>query len=227
MTETIARCVPAVNRQPPTTEEVARLGPPKGPWDSSRPADIICRCRVCGRLTNLVQLPKPIPTQDFVPLECDEHRALREFRFGDCPVRVLGTPDSPRFVAADVGAALGIANVRESLRRFPEDEKGVSSTDTLGGHQETLVLTEPGLYRLIFLSRKPAAEKFRRWVFHEVLPQIRQAGRYESAEPVRAQLPPPVPLPELERVVGLLERLGRVPVSCRDRLAERIMLAVR
>jgi prophage antirepressor-like protein len=226
MVETITRSVPAVNVNP-TAEELARLGPPSGPWDPSRPADVICRCRVCGRLNNLVQLAIPIRAQDAVGLDCDEHRTLSEFRFGDCPVRVLGTPEAPCFVAGDVGAALGIKNVRDTVRHFPEDEKGVGSTDTLGGQQQLLTLTEPGLYRLIFLSRKPAAERFRRWVFHEVLPQIRQAGRYESAPPARATLPPRVSLQELERVVVLLERLGRVPASCRDRLAERIMLAVR
>ena len=45
-----------------------------------------------------------------------------------------------------------------------------------------LALTEPGLYRLIFRSNKRIAERFRRWVFHEVLPSIRKTGSY-SAEP--------------------------------------------
>ena len=40
------------------------------------------------------------------------------------------------------------------------------------------VVSEPGLYRLIFMSRKPEAKKFKRWVFHEVLPSIRKYGYY-------------------------------------------------
>lgn len=45
------------------------------------------------------------------------------------------------------------------------------------------VITEPGLYRLIFRSRKDEAEKFQRWVFHEVLPEIRRTGRYAPGTP--------------------------------------------
>ncbi len=39
-------------------------------------------------------------------------------------------------------------------------------------------VNEPGLYSLILRSRKPEAEPFRRWVTHEVLPEIRKTGRY-------------------------------------------------
>ncbi|MDR0759387.1 MAG: hypothetical protein LBF74_04670, partial [Treponema sp.] len=41
-----------------------------------------------------------------------------------------------------------------------------------------LTVNEPGLYRLIFQSRKPEAEKFKTWVFTEILPQIRRTGAY-------------------------------------------------
>ena len=41
-----------------------------------------------------------------------------------------------------------------------------------------LTLNESGLYSLIFTSRKPEAERFRQWVTNEVLPAIRQTGRY-------------------------------------------------
>lgn len=41
-------------------------------------------------------------------------------------------------------------------------------------------LTESGVYKLVFKSRKPEAEKFSDWVTDEVLPQIRQTGSYEA-----------------------------------------------
>ncbi len=41
-------------------------------------------------------------------------------------------------------------------------------------------LTESGVYKLIFKSRKPAAERFSDWVTDEVLPQIRKTGSYET-----------------------------------------------
>lgn len=41
-------------------------------------------------------------------------------------------------------------------------------------------LTESGVYKLIFKSNKPKAEKFQDWVTDEVLPQIRKSGTYTS-----------------------------------------------
>jgi hypothetical protein len=39
-------------------------------------------------------------------------------------------------------------------------------------------VNEPGLYRLVFQSRKSEAEKFKTWVFTEVLPSIRRTGMF-------------------------------------------------
>ena len=41
------------------------------------------------------------------------------------------------------------------------------------------VISESGLYRLIFQSSKPNAQRFRKWVTSELLPTIRKTGRYE------------------------------------------------
>ena len=64
------------------------------------------------------------------------------------------------------------------MRFLDDDEKGVHTVRTLGGNQELMVVNEPGLYHLTFKSRKPEANAFRRWVFHEVLPSIRKTGSY-------------------------------------------------
>lgn len=86
------------------------------------------------------------------------------------------------FAAVDVCAKLDIKNHRDALSDFNEDEKDVVTTDTLGGVQKILVVTEPGLYRLIFKSRKPTAKKFQYWVFHDVLPTLRKTGSYNMDE---------------------------------------------
>ncbi len=39
------------------------------------------------------------------------------------------------------------------------DEKGLSIVETLGGPQEMAIISEPGLYKLIQTSRKPAAKR--------------------------------------------------------------------
>lgn len=86
----------------------------------------------------------------------------------------------PWFIASEICSALGIRNPRDAVSRLDEDEKGVAKTDTLGGAQEVTTISEPGLYRLIGRSNKPAAKRFNRWVCHEVLPAIRKTGTYST-----------------------------------------------
>ena len=93
-------------------------------------------------------------------------------------IRMAGTPENPMFAATDVCSALDIKNSRDALEKLDSDEKGVAITDTLGGKQELLFVTESGLYHLIFKSRKESAKRFRRWVTDEVLPSIRKEGIY-------------------------------------------------
>lgn len=52
---------------------------------------------------------------------------------------------------------------------------------------EKIFIPEGDLYRLIVRSKLPAAEKFERWVFDEVLPSIRKHGAYMTA-PVLQQV---------------------------------------
>ena len=94
--------------------------------------------------------------------------------FGE--VRVVMIDGEPWFVAADVCRILEIDKTQ--TRRLDDDEKGLYSIQTLGGEQDTVVVNEPGLYRLVFASRKPEAREFQRWVYHEVLPSIRKTGGY-------------------------------------------------
>lgn len=110
--------------------------------------------------------------------------ALTPFAFEDHLVRIVTRDGEPWFVLADVCRALGIQNHNDvGSKQVPEDEKGVEKIYPLrGGAQEVVILSEPGLYRLIFRSNKPVAERFRRWVFHEVLPAIRRTGRWNPAD---------------------------------------------
>lgn len=103
---------------------------------------------------------------------------IQAFGFGDSLVRTVAVNGESWFVARDVCACLDIDNNRDALSRLADDEKGVATTDTLGGRQEVAIISEAGLYRLIFTSRKAEAETFRRWVTHEVLPTIRKTGGY-------------------------------------------------
>ncbi|WP_241493918.1 Bro-N domain-containing protein [Pseudomonas mediterranea] len=114
------------------------------------------------------------------------------FRFESKPVRTLLIDNQPWFVAADVCASLGIGNVSLAVNGradresdgLDEDEKGIATVNTPSGSQEMLVVSESGLYALIFKSRKAEAKRFKKWVTAEVLPAIRKYGRYEDSKGV-------------------------------------------
>ncbi|BCL40021.1 Bro-N domain-containing protein [Nostoc sp. MS1] len=107
---------------------------------------------------------------------------LSVFVFESQEVRFVGTAEKPEWVAADVCACLELSDTSKSLETLELDEKGTKNVRTPGGEQEMLTVTEPGLYRLIFKSRKPVAKRFQRWVFHEVLPSLRHTGKYEMPQ---------------------------------------------
>jgi len=91
---------------------------------------------------------------------------------------IKGTYDNPLFRASDIGVVLEISNIRTSIQLFNDTEKVVHTMDTLGGTQEVTFLTEKGLYKVLFKSRKPIAEKFQNWVC-EIIKEIRLTGKYE------------------------------------------------
>lgn len=97
---------------------------------------------------------------------------------GEITVRVVDRNGALWFVAADVCRALGLTNPAETVRHLEEDERGISTTDTSVGPREVVVVSESGLYALIFKSRKPSAIHFRKWVTSVVLPALRTAGHY-------------------------------------------------
>lgn len=67
------------------------------------------------------------------------------------------------------------------VRRLDEERGSILSViDNRGVRQKTNAVNEPGLYEVIFMSRKPEAKAFKRWVTHEVLPSIREHGMYAT-----------------------------------------------
>lgn len=96
----------------------------------------------------------------------------------EASVRMQMVDGEPWFAAKDLCELLGLDNSRQAVSRLDDDEKGVISSDTLGGKQELTFVSESGMYALIFQSRKPQARAFRKWVTGEVLPSLRKYGYY-------------------------------------------------
>ena len=95
-------------------------------------------------------------------------------------VCVVECEGEPWFVVKDVCECLELTDVSKTISLLDDDEKGTNSIRTPGGEQQMLVISEPGLYSLIFRSRKPEAKAFKRWIIHEVVPSIRKRGLYAT-----------------------------------------------
>lgn len=109
-----------------------------------------------------------------------ELQIFQNKEFGD--IRVTEVNGTPMFCLVDVCKALGLANPSDVKQRL--NPKGVQLIDTHalcsteGGNTMTNFITEANLYKCVFQSRKPDAEKFQDWVCEEVLPAIRKTGTY-------------------------------------------------
>jgi prophage antirepressor-like protein len=93
-------------------------------------------------------------------------------------ITIKGTHENPLFRASDIGLILDITYIHNSIKDFNENDKVTHTTFTPGGPQNVMFLTENGLYKLLFRSRKPIAETFQNWIC-EVIKEIRLKGKYE------------------------------------------------
>lgn len=105
---------------------------------------------------------------------------IRKFDFKGAALRTLtDEAGEPWFVAKDVCDVLGYTNASKAINDHvdQEDKLNNESLSSLGQRGGWLV-NESGLYSLVLSSKLPTAKEFKRWVTHEVLPQIRRTGGY-------------------------------------------------
>lgn len=103
-------------------------------------------------------------------------------QFGE--VRMIEENGKPLFCGSDVARALGYARPNDAIvdhcrctvkRRIPHPQ---SPDKEIG----MAFIPEGDVYRLIVRSKLPAADKFERWVFDEVIPSIRKNGGYIAGQ---------------------------------------------
>ena len=100
-------------------------------------------------------------------------------RFEGDEVRIFTIDNEPYFSIYDVCKVLGITNSRNVTARLEKDDvRTMDGVDSIGRKTKLSVTSEGGLYNLIFISRKPEAKAFKKWVTHEVIPSIRKTGAY-------------------------------------------------
>ena len=87
--------------------------------------------------------------------------------FKDHYITVYGTWKDPLFKAIDIGKMLGIKKIRTTILSMEfdlGDAHSMGVIDALGRPQETTMLTESGLYKVLFKSRKEVAQEFQKHV---------------------------------------------------------------
>jgi prophage antirepressor-like protein len=139
------------------------------------------------------------------------------------PVRTVTIDGEPWFVGRDVAGALGYTNPRKAVRdHVPAGHhRGNESfpLSDLGFQAQTVLIDEPGMYRLIMRASTALAERFQEWVTAEVLPAIRTTGNYSvrSVQPHVADLTTPEGVMVL---AGLYQDAARRLVDATRRVAE-------
>ena len=113
---------------------------------------------------------------------------LQIFNFENNEVRTMIVNDEPFFVANDVAKTLGYTNPSKATN--DHCKKGFTGwgNDSLGRPQQFKLIPESDVYRLVFRSKLPEAEKFENWVTEEVLPSIRKHGGYLTPEKIEEAL---------------------------------------
>lgn len=119
---------------------------------------------------------------------------LQLFNFENQQVRTLKINDEPYFVGKDVANILGYADSTRAINQHVDKEDRKSLSYKASGNlvpslwekkndfSNKVLITESGVYSLIFGSQQPNAKRFKHWVTSEVLPTIRKHGAYMTDE---------------------------------------------
>lgn len=143
---------------------------------------------------------------------------LQIFKNEKFTVRTSVVEDKPYFCLTDVCEILSLTNPAKVSQRLNKGGVTTSYTvDKLGRRNLLTFISESNLYKVIFQSRKPEAEKFTEWVTSEVLPSIRKNGAYMTPDVLQKSIADP------GYVIGLLQKLK--DDKPKVEMAERLMLA--
>ena len=99
-------------------------------------------------------------------------------QFGE--IRMVEIENKPYFIASDVAKSLGYKNSREAVKQHCRwvAKHDIPHPQSKNKTLQVNIIPEGDMYRLIKNSELENAEKFEKWVFDEVLPQIRKTGTY-------------------------------------------------
>ena len=100
------------------------------------------------------------------------------FQYETAQLRTVTVGGDPWFVAADVAKILEFRDAHNLVRGLDDEDRGTQKVSTPSGTQDVTIISEPGLYAAIVRSNSDRVKPFKRWLTHEVLPEIRKSGGY-------------------------------------------------
>lgn len=103
-------------------------------------------------------------------------------------VRTTEKDGEPYFCLSDICRCLDIKNVSDCKARLKLDGAITADVQTNGGIQKATFVNEGNLYRVIFQSKKPEAERFTDWITETVIPSIRKNGMFSINQNLSPQL---------------------------------------
>ncbi len=171
------------------------------------------------------------------------------------PVLYYADTDEVWMRAKQIHTFTGATTMAQTLQRVDSEDKsslkelirrkgmppmvGVLNTPTPNPEEyhegKAIYVNEPGFYTIVLGSKKAECKAFKRWVTHEVLPQIRRTGQYNARDAQAVVVSPDGPAADqLARLLTTVETrltaqdeiLARVQERL-DRDCQRINLNVR
>ena len=97
--------------------------------------------------------------------------------------------NQPWFSARDLGRLLRLFLDERTLRKLDPDQRQTAKTLTHGRIENTLLISESGVYALLIYHYCPEYRALREWLTHEVVPALRDAQQPASTErPILSRL---------------------------------------
>ena len=142
----------------------------------------------------------------------NEMQVFQNSEFGS--LGVLEINGKPHFPATACAKIVGYAKPHNAIAQHCRYslKQGVPHPQNPGKNVEMNFISEGDLYRLIVHSKLPAAERFERWVFDEVLPSIRQTGGYGNMAEALKQVTDTF----TAAMSSVLDRLDRLEAQSRE-----------
>lgn len=137
--------------------------------------------------------------------------------FENHEVEIIEVNGQVLFNPRHVGACLEMAEstIKEHIASM-SDKQVIKLTNSADGLTDCRkfnnmgenFLTESGVYKLVFKSRKPEAEKFTDWVTDTVLPAIRKTGEYKA--PIKKEDTPLDIAPKTAKAFKAYMQIGKM-----------------